>query len=343
MNRFEVKGYTFTPHSSKKFKSKLIINNNKLSIKIRNQPLIEKLEIEKVFDSNAGINKKIYFKNNFCFEVEQKLPNEDWDKIINRKNYLKTLEKFSFKKSIFFILLIILTIPLIKKSVPSLINKMVYFIPLRFEQEIGKVVFTSLEKQYFQESGLDNITINDLSIKYKKILKKLELETYHKLYIKQSKSFGANAFSLPGGIIVVTDELIKTLKYDDLIVSVICHELAHSTERHSLKNILNFFGFWFVVEFIFFNSSDFLIEGLLSLGSTLMVLENSREFEIDADQLAVVYLKKISTNPENLILALKKLTKDESKIEIEWLSTHPNIDYRIELIDKKIKEINKIR
>ena len=33
----------------------------------------------------------------------------------------------------------------------------------------------------------------------------------------------------------------------------------------------------------------------------------------------------------------------DSYLALETLSTHPNIDYRIELIDKKIKEINKIR
>ena len=48
-----------------------------------------------------------------------------------------------------------------------------------------------------------------------------QLEFRHGGYID------ANAFALPSGIIVMTDELVELAKSDDELISVLAHEIGH--------------------------------------------------------------------------------------------------------------------
>jgi Peptidase family M48 len=48
-----------------------------------------------------------------------------------------------------------------------------------------------------------------------------------KLIFRASPRIGANAFALPGGTIIMTDELVAAAKSDDEIAGVLAHEIAH--------------------------------------------------------------------------------------------------------------------
>src|SRR5215472_9805445 len=51
----------------------------------------------------------------------------------------------------------------------------------------------------------------------------------------RSGDIGPNAFSLPDGRIVMTDELYKLSRSDDELEGVFGHEIAHADRRHALK------------------------------------------------------------------------------------------------------------
>ena len=58
------------------------------------------------------------------------------------------------------------------------------------------------------------------------------------LAFRRGRDLGANAFALPDGVIVFTDELIGLLESDAEILAVFAHEYGHVVERHSLRQIL---------------------------------------------------------------------------------------------------------
>ncbi len=49
------------------------------------------------------------------------------------------------------------------------------------------------------------------------------------------RAVGANAFALPSGIVVMTDELVELAKTDDELVAVLAHEIGHVRGRHALR------------------------------------------------------------------------------------------------------------
>ena len=51
-----------------------------------------------------------------------------------------------------------------------------------------------------------------------------------------------NAFALPGGIIVVFDELVELAGDDDRVLGVLGHELGHVVHRHSTRQLLQALG-----------------------------------------------------------------------------------------------------
>ena len=58
------------------------------------------------------------------------------------------------------------------------------------------------------------------------------------LGLSKGGDLGANAFALPDGVIVFTDELVDLLESDAEILAVFAHGGGHVVERHSLRQIL---------------------------------------------------------------------------------------------------------
>ena len=51
-----------------------------------------------------------------------------------------------------------------------------------------------------------------------------------------------NAFALPGGIIVVFDELVELAGDDERVLGVLGHELGHVVHRHSTRQLIQALG-----------------------------------------------------------------------------------------------------
>ncbi len=54
---------------------------------------------------------------------------------------------------------------------------------------------------------------------------------------RASPIIGANAFALPGGIVIVTDQLMQLAEHDDEILAVLAHEIGHVKHRHVLRGL----------------------------------------------------------------------------------------------------------
>jgi len=156
----------------------------------------------------------------------------------------------------------------------------------------------------------------------------------HSLEFRSSKEIGANAFALPGGTVVVTDQLVALAKNDDEVLAVLAHELGHVSERHPLRQLLqsSVVGLamtWYLGD----------ISSLLAAAPT-MLLETSysRDFERRADRYAVSLLRMNGIVPTRLADMLEKLEESHrqagksngqpSRI-MQFFSTHPDTGERI--------------
>ncbi len=118
---------------------------------------------------------------------------------------------------------------------------------------------------------------------------------------------GPNAFALPGGAIVVTDDLVREARErqlgDDAIVGVLAHEIGHVVHRHTTRmlveqGVLNI-GLGLAL-------GD--VSGLLSTGSALLTglaYSRSKEREADCFAIALMGQARLPTAPmADLLLAI---------------------------------------
>ena len=166
-----------------------------------------------------------------------------------------------------------------------------------------------------------------------------------KVLFHNAEHIGANALAFPGGPIVVTDDLVYLLQHDDLILGVIAHEFAHVQQQHSLHQIIEIIGIAAIAS-VLFGSDDTLIEEASLVGINLWNSKKSRNFEKEADLLALEYMGNANLHGSAFGFAIEKLahhycadTFSQSKQDcIEntdsgWFSSHPSGAERLKYLD----------
>ncbi|MFC7517161.1 M48 family metallopeptidase [Herbaspirillum sp. GCM10030257] len=107
-------------------------------------------------------------------------------------------------------------------------------------------------------------------------------QTPYRLEFRHSK-MGPNAFALPNGVIVMTDELVKLAASDQAVLGVLGHELGHVQRRHSLRRLLQALGVGVVINLFIGDVSS----ALAAVPTFLLDQKYSRDFEREADQYAI--------------------------------------------------------
>jgi len=142
-----------------------------------------------------------------------------------------------------------------------------------------------------------------------------------------------NAFALPGGFIVVSDELVA-LANDDELAAVLAHEIGHWQLRHGLQGVLRSSSALLVVCTITGDLST-LTTFAGTIPFVLLQRGYSREFEEEADTYAVNLLRKTGINVAHFVTILKKLedARPAQGQDLTYLSTHPATASRIQRIN----------
>ncbi len=160
-----------------------------------------------------------------------------------------------------------------------------------------------------------------------------ELPSYP-LEFRSSKTIGANAFALPGGTVVITDELIDLAGNDEEVLAVLAHELGHVSERHPMRQLLQSSAValtmtWYLGD----------VSSLLATAPTLLLQTRySRDFERRADRFAADMLRGNGMPATRLADILQKLEsshrgargeKGNQSGVTDLLSSHPDTSERI--------------
>jgi len=144
-----------------------------------------------------------------------------------------------------------------------------------------------------------------------------------------------NAFATPGGYIFVYTGLIKYLDCGDHLAGVMGHEIAHSDKRHSTNQLTKQYGVSTLLGIVLGNGT------ISQVSQSLLSLKFSRDDENDADENSVKYLcnaPHISADGAAGFFQ-KLIDGGHSSSTLEFLSTHPSSDKRVENIRSKAKEL----
>jgi Zn-dependent protease with chaperone function len=147
-----------------------------------------------------------------------------------------------------------------------------------------------------------------------------------------------NAFALPDGTIVLTDEMVAFTRNNDELMAVLAHELGHVHHAHSLRMLLRQSAVAVMVTALAGDAAGMTILAVI-LPSALLDGRYSREFELDADAFAQDLLRRTGRSPQVFTAVLRRFAADPRRADAgdplsRYLSSHPALEERIERAEK---------
>jgi Zn-dependent protease with chaperone function len=161
----------------------------------------------------------------------------------------------------------------------------------------------------------------------------------YQLEFRQS-TIGPNAFALPGGTMVLTDELVNLVNDDEVVMGVLGHEMGHVTERHGMRQLVQLAVLQGALGIAFGDYGSLITAAPLILGS----MAYSRDAERQADVHSIRFMQANSISPLVMvkffsIMRAEQQAKSKSKnksadtspaLDISIISSHPADAERME-------------
>ena len=114
-----------------------------------------------------------------------------------------------------------------------------------------------------------------------------------------------NAFSLPGGWVYVYKGLIKKTASDDELAGVIAHEIAHVAARHAMNRYEAGLGAQLLQLAVIASRSPNAVGATIAAQAARLAY--ARQDELEADRLAVQYLRAAGYDPTAMLRFLDTL------------------------------------
>lgn len=133
-----------------------------------------------------------------------------------------------------------------------------------------------------------------------------------------------NAFTVPGGNILISSGLIGFCDSPEELAAVMAHEMGHVEERHVVSRLVKELGLDILT-----SGDQFVIGEVTGL---LTSTSFDRKQEEEADRFAAELLERASIEPRTMAILFRKLeeeTDNELLEHFEIISTHPNFSSRI--------------
>jgi predicted Zn-dependent protease len=142
-----------------------------------------------------------------------------------------------------------------------------------------------------------------------------------------------NAFTLPGGKILLMRGLIEKAQSPDEVAGVLAHEIGHMVHRDAMRGLIHAGGISFIIGTLL---GDFTGAGALIIGSKFLIGNRySRENESEADRFAIEILSKAGGDVKALGRFLGRVAKQPGERQMELLLSHPVTEDRIAEINKQ--------
>lgn len=224
-------------------------------------------------------------------------------------------------------------------------------VPLEWELGISQEAMSQIDQRWLKPSQLPPERQAELRTEFTALLARLgpalkRYPSYQPRYeLHFRRGIGPNAFALPGGTVVMTDELVaiaaKRGLSDDALLGVLAHEIGHVEHRHGTR---------LIVEQGVLNVGLGLalgdVSSVVSMASTVLTgLAYRRQHETESDCFALALMAQAQrpTAPMGDLLLGMSQGEGEPLSETtgaqpqrssmgDWLSTHPATPERTALL-----------
>lgn len=191
-------------------------------------------------------------------------------------------------------------------GMPWAVRAVVAVTPLAVDEALGDAALRSLDEHLLRPSRLPPAEQARLRTAFERAVAAAAppADAPSRRVVFRAGRIGANAFALPGGTIVMTDELVRRVDADAAIVTgVLAHELGHVRRRHGLRLLAQTSLLGLLSSALLGDASGMLATVPALLGRA----SYSRDAEREADGEAVRVLKAAGIAPTVMVTLFEKL------------------------------------
>jgi len=212
---------------------------------------------------------------------------------------------------------------LIDRGLPPAVEYIAERIPRGAETALGEQTLDALSEDWFRPSALPRARQGALRQEFDDLAKSAGDTGPLRLEFRASP-IGANAFALPSGIIVVTDDLVKLARNDQQVLAVLAHEIGHVRYRHTMRRLLQSSATALIIAAV---TGDIASTTSLAASAPALLLQTrySRDYEREADRFAIDLLQRTGIGAQHFAAILARLEGKHrgSGFVPTFLSSHP--------------------
>ena len=208
--------------------------------------------------------------------------------------------------------------------VPWIASALASRFPVSYEKSIGDQTFNAMKADFVLEER-KTAYVNDF-------FRELNIPSRYDIQITVVKGDIVNAFALPGGRIVVYDQLLNKLGSYSELAALLAHEFTHVENRHTVRTLLRQLGSKVFLSLVLGDATA--VGGvIINNADDLKSLSYSRALEKEADDNGARLLADRKINCDGFIKLFQVLKKESQGAQPhEWINSHPNLDKRIDNI-----------
>jgi tetratricopeptide (TPR) repeat protein len=337
----KVRGQYFNGIKSKKFDAELFADNQIVSIVVfdaGDEPIPQPTRINELIVSSRlhEVPRSLRFPSGQQFLTED---NDRIDYLLESDGVeqLRTiphrLESYTPFVAVCWIALVALMFSFVEWGIPAIAEDAALLVPESLEQSIGQDVLKQMDNRGLVTPSKREDGEQDRLSEY---LHSFDQEQPIDLVFRSSAQLGANALALPGGIIILTDDLISLAENVEQLLSVYLHEMGHVKHRHVIKQGLQNSMLSLLIMAV---TGDLTAATDLAatIPNLLLFFNYSRKFETEADQYALRRLGEEGVDVRHFASMMTILTahhagQGASLLSSGYLSTHPVPEDRMRMI-----------
>ena len=252
------------------------------------------------------------------------------------------------------VILVVMLVGFFRVGLPYASEKIAHALPASTGELIADGSLKQMER-FFPPTELDEAKQQHYRQLFDKLLPEQQ-EFNYQLHFRKSPYIGANAFALPDGTVVMTDELIELADSDEEVAAILLHEIAHVVHRHSMRGIIESTGIYAVLSWLT-GDLEAVNSLIVAIPAILMQAKYSRGYETEADDYALQKMLEMNIDPIHFASIMEKLLASHGEKEqagdalqeneeegqeteyriLDYLSTHPAGSKRI----KKFEDASK--
>lgn len=233
----------------------------------------------------------LYFPDGEKFETKQHDLIDQWlhqHRPSSWNNLAHQLESHTYFVALTLVLVVAFTWAMAMYGLPAASRYIAFNLPQNVMNRAATETLQLLDKTQLKPTKLDEQTRAQILAHFAPAIAQNK-DLHIKVIFRGGGDIGANAFALPDGTVLFTDEIVRLAKSNDELLAVLAHEIGHVKYRHSLRSVIQGSVISFGVA---------MLTGDLSAASNLLaslpvVITNmsySRNFEREADNNSLVFL-----------------------------------------------------